>query len=242
MGALHDGHVALIRVARVECRTVVVSIFVNPTQFDDSRDLARYPRPADRDAELCRDTGVDVLFMPAVEDMYPADSATAVTVEGPARGFEGDRRPGHFNGVATICLKLFSLIEPDVAYLGQKDAQQVAVLRQLVRDLHLNLQIHVVPTVRDEHGLALSSRNARLSADEKASALAIPRALRAAVAAHREGRDPALAAHAQLAGLAVDYAGVANFDGDPTLVVAVRVGQTRLIDNVPLTDPQRAGL
>jgi len=242
MGALHDGHLALVTAARRECQQVVASIFVNPKQFNDSQDLARYPRQEDQDAQMFRDSGVDVLFAPSVEEMYPPGDATRIEVEGVARGFEGDRRPGHFNGVALVCVKLFGLVDPDVVYLGQKDAQQVAVLRQVARDLKLNLEICAVPTVRDEHGLALSSRNARLSPEEKLRALAIPRALRAAMAAHGQGQDPVIAAGAQLSGLDVEYVSVARFEGELTLVLAVRAGQTRLIDNVPLDEPQRAGL
>jgi pantoate--beta-alanine ligase len=242
MGALHEGHLALVHAARSECPDVVASIFVNPKQFNDSQDLARYPRQEDRDAEMLLAAGVDVLFVPAVDEMYPAGDATTIVMEGAARGFEGDHRPGHFNGVAIVCLKLFGLVEPDVVYLGQKDAQQVAVLRQLVRDVRLNLEIRVAPTVRDKDGLALSSRNARLSPDERSSALAIPRALAAAVAAYRQGRDPVAAARPLLTDLEVDYVDVVTFDGQATLVLAVRAGETRLIDNVPLEDPKRAGL
>jgi pantoate--beta-alanine ligase len=167
-----------------------------------------------------------------------------VTVAGAAGGFEGDARPGHFDGVATVCLELFLIVRPDVAFFGQKDAQQLAVVRQLVRDLRLELEIDAVPTVRDADGLALSSRNVRLSPAERDAALAIPGALAAAVEAHRAGRDPAAAAAGALASSALDveYVGVAVFDGAPTLVVAARAGATRLIDNVPLDRPELAGL
>lgn len=242
MGALHEGHVALMRAARGESDEVVASVFVNPTQFNDPSDLAKYPRQEARDAELCREAGVDTLFVPSVEEMYPDDLATSITIGGPALGFEGDHRPGHFNGVAIVCLKLFSIVLPTVAYFGQKDAQQVAVLRQLVRDTNLPLEIRVRPTVRAASGLALSSRNARLSPDEMARALAIPRALMAGLVAHQHGADPVAAARPLLSGLDVEYLGIAQFHGEPTLVVAARAGATRLIDNVPLNDPALAGL
>jgi len=242
MGALHEGHARLIQLARAECDAVAATIFVNPAQFNDPADLAAYPRHEDRDAAIAAEAGVDVLFIPHVEEVYRTGHATAIEMEGAARGFEGDHRPGHFNGVALVCLKLFSMVQPQVAYFGQKDAQQVAVIRQMVRDLNLPLDIRVVPTVRDEHGLALSSRNVRLSADEMSRALAIPRSLRAAVAAHRRGDDPARAAREALIGLQVEYVAVTVFDGAPTLVVAARLGRTRLIDNVPLDHPDLAGL
>jgi pantoate--beta-alanine ligase len=242
MGALHDGHVALMRAARAGSDEVVASIFVNPRQFSDPADLSEYPRDEAHDLEIARDAGVDLVFMPSADDIYPPGHATTIEIGGAADRFEGDHRPGHFNGVAIVCLKLFCLVEPDVVYLGQKDAQQVAVLRQLVRDVNLNLAIHVVPTVREADGLALSSRNARLSLDERRRALAIPRALAAGLAAHEQGDDPIEPARRELAGLDVDYAAVAWFDGQPTLVVAARVGATRLIDNVPLDRPELAGL
>ena len=241
MGALHEGHMAIVQVARAECDHVAVSIFVNPTQFNDPSDLAAYPRQEDDDAKMTAEAGVDVLFTPGAAEVYRPGHATAVDVRGAALGLEGDHRPGHFNGVALVCLKLFGMVQPDVAYFGQKDAQQVAVIRQIVRDLNLPLEIRVVPTIRDEHGLALSSRNARLSPGEKTSALAIPRALRAGLEAHRRGADPVAAAREVLHGLDVEYVAVTSFDGHQTLVVAARVGQTRLIDNVPLDHPDLAG-
>jgi pantoate--beta-alanine ligase len=241
MGALHEGHAALFRAARGECALVVASVFVNPRQFNDPADLAAYPRDEARDAAIAATAGVDVLFVPGAAEIYPATFATTVDVQGPARGCEGANRPGHFQGVATVCLKLFTIVAPDVVYLGQKDAQQVAVLQQLVADVHLPIVVRVAPTVRDADGLALSSRNARLSAAERAQAAAIPRALRAGLDAHRRGADPAAAARAALGGLEVDYAEVAQWHGQPTLVLAVRVGRTRLIDNVPLDRPALAG-
>ena len=241
MGALHDGHVALFRAARRLCGHVVASIFVNPRQFNDPGDFVAYPRQEHHDAGIAAAAGVDTLFVPSVEEIYPAGDATSLDVGGAAIGFEGAFRPGHFNGVATVCVKLFNIVRPDVAAFGQKDAQQVAVILQTVRDLHLALRIEVVPTVRDPDGLAQSSRNVRLSPDERRRALAIPRALAAALAARGSGGDPAMAARAELAGLDVDYVEVAVFDGSPTLVLAVRVGATRLIDNVPLECPTLAG-
>ena len=242
MGALHEGHVRLMRLARTECDAVAASIFVNPAQFNDPADLAAYPRPEARDAAMAAEAGVDVLFVPAADEVYKQGHATSVVVRGAAIGFEGDHRPGHFNGVALVCTKLFAMVQPHVAYFGQKDAQQVAVIRQVVRDLNLPIEIRVVPTVRDEHGLALSSRNARLSPAEVARAHAIPRALQAALMAHRRGTDPVAAARRALGTLTPEYLAVAVFDGVPTIVVAVRVGGVRLIDNVPLDHPDLAGL
>jgi pantoate--beta-alanine ligase len=242
MGALHEGHAVLIRAARAGSDPVVVSVFVNPTQFTDPADLTAYPRQEDRDVQIAEAAGASYVFAPPVEEMYPAAFATTVDVGGASLGFEGDYRPGHFQGVATVCVKLFSIVQPRVAFLGQKDAQQVAVLRQVVRDLNLDLEIQVIPTVRDADGLAMSSRNARLSDDERRRALAIPRALAAGLEARAHGGDPADAARRALSGLEVDYADVAHFDGHPTLVIAARAGRTRLIDNVPLDDPARAGL
>ena len=241
MGALHQGHTTLMRAARPACDELVSSIFVNPRQFNDPADLAKYPRSEPRDIEMAAAAGVDTMFIPDVAEMYPPDDATVIDMGGPAIGFEGGHRPGHFNGVALVCLKLFGLVEPDVVFLGQKDAQQVAVLEQLVRDVNFDIAIEVVPTVRDPDGLAMSSRNVRLSPQERARALAIPRALRAALAAYRAGDDPVPAARAALAELTVDYVAVARFS-EPTLVLAATVGATRLIDNVPLDRPERAGL
>ena len=205
MGAFHEGHVALFQTARRETDVVVASLFVNPTQFGDPADLVAYPRDEARDARLAADAGVDYLFAPGVEEIYPPGFATWVDVEGAAQGLEGASRPGHFRGVATICLKLFAIVRPTVAFFGQKDAQQVAVIRQMVRDLNLDLEIRVMPTVRGADGLALSSRNVRLSARERERALAIPRALEAGLAAHHAGRDPVAAARATLGDLEIDY-------------------------------------
>ena len=224
MGAYHRGHLALFAAARAECDTVVASLFVNPAQFAAGEDLARYPRDEERDAKLAEDAGVDLLFAPAYEELYPEGFETWVEVEKIGSILEGAFRPGHFRGVATICCKLFNIVRPDAAYFGQKDAQQVEVVRRMARDLDLEVEVRVVPTVRDADGLALSSRNVHLSPTERETALALPRALAT--------QDPA-EARAQLNGLAVDYLEVAPFD-PPVLAAAVRVGTTRLIDNVPL--------
>ena len=234
MGALHKGHVALLDAARSTAGVVVATIFVNPSQFGDPKDFSMYPRDEEADAEIARAAGVDIVFVPTVHELYPPGYDTWVTVGGPAVGLEGEFRPGHFRGVATVCVKLFTCVAPDVALFGQKDAQQVAVIKQVVRDLNLDLEIRVVPIVRDADGLALSSRNVRLSAEERARALAIPRALDAGLSAYRAQRDPVTAAREALDGLEVDYVAVAEFDGQPTLAIAARVGATRLIDNVPL--------
>jgi len=228
MGALHDGHRALFRAARAENERVVASLFVNPAQFDDPGDLEAYPRDEERDLELMEAEGVDVVFAPALEELYPAGFATWVEPE--ATGAEADARPGHFRGVATVCLKLFNIVRPERAYFGQKDAQQVVVIRRLVRDLDVPVEIRVVPTVRDHDGLALSSRNGHLSPAERERALALPRALREAVTSP----DPVAAARASLNGLEPDYVEVLDLGGARVLAAAVRVGSTRLIDNVLL--------
>ena len=228
MGALHDGHRALFRAARAESDRVVASLFVNPAQFDRQADLEAYPRDEARDLEVAREEGVDLVFAPGPEELYPAGFAT--WVEPQETGAEGDSRPGHFRGVATVCLKLFNLVGPERAYFGQKDAQQVAVLRRLVRDLNVPVEIRVVPTVRDADGLALSSRNDRLSAEERERALGLPRALASAA---REP-DPVAAARASLNGLEADYVVVLDLGDAKILAAAVRVGSTRLIDNVLL--------
>ncbi len=224
MGAFHAGHVSLFEAARRQCDTVVVSLFVNPSQFGDKADLERYPRTEARDADMARAAGVDMVFAPEPGEMYPDGYDTWVDVESLGRILEGASRPGHFRGVATICLKLFNIVQPHVALFGQKDAQQVAVIRRMVRDLDVPLDIVVLPTVRDHDGLALSSRNVRLSAADRARALALPRAL---------ATGDAGKARAMLEGLDVDYVEVAPFD-PPVLAAAVRVGSVRLIDNVVL--------
>jgi pantoate--beta-alanine ligase len=225
MGAFHAGHLALFAAAREENDVVVTSLFVNPAQFGPSEDLARYPRDEERDARLAEEAGVDVLFAPSADEMYPEGYATWVDVGELGTRLEGEFRPDHFRGVATICVKLFNIVLPDRAYFGQKDAQQAAVVKQLVRDLNLGLEIRIVPTVRDEDGLALSSRNAYLSPEERETALALPRAL--ATKDWEQARE-------LLRGLEVDYLEEANFNGQRVLAAAVRVGKTRLIDNVIL--------
>ena len=227
MGALHEGHLSLLRAARDECDTVVMSLFVNPAQFREGADLQSYPRDEERDLELAGAEGVDLVFAPSVEQMYPPGFQTWVDVTELGSILEGQFRPGHFRGVATIVLKLFNVVRPTRAYFGQKDAQQVEVIRQLIRDLALEVELRVVPVVRDQDGLALSSRNVLLSEDQRKRALALSRAL------STRDRDAALALLAAANGLNVDYVEVADFD-PPTLAGAVRVGSTRLIDNVPL--------
>jgi pantoate--beta-alanine ligase len=226
MGALHAGHVALLRAARRENEAVVMSLFVNPAQFGDGRDLSSYPRDEERDLEVARQEGVDVVFAPPVEEMYPPGFDTWVEVGELASILEGAFRPGHFRGVATVVLKLFVIVRPARAYFGQKDAQQVEVIRRLIRDLALDVELRILPTVRDPDGLALSSRNALLSKQERNAALALPRAL------ETRDRERALA-QLRAAGLDVDYVEAVDFD-PPALVGAVRVGSTRLIDNVIL--------
>jgi pantoate--beta-alanine ligase len=204
----------------------VASVFVNPVQFSEGSDLAAYPRDLDRDAAIAEAEGVDLLFAPRAGEMYPPGFATWVVPEGAAEGLEAAHRPGHFRGVATVCLKLFNIIRPQIAWFGRKDAQQVAVVKQLVRDLDVGVEIRVVDTVRDSDGLALSSRNGRLTPAERDRARAIRQAL--------ETRDELRArAVLEAAGIVPEYVAVADLDG-PTLAIAARVGKTRLIDNIPL--------
>jgi pantoate--beta-alanine ligase len=245
MGAFHDGHRSLFAAARAECATLVVSLFVNPAQFGADEDFDAYPRDEAADAAGAEAAGVDVLFIPPAEVVYPPGFDTWVEPGILGSVLEGAVRPGHFRGVATVCLKLFHLARPDRVYFGRKDAQQVAVIKAMLGDLDLasTIALRALPTVRDPDGLALSSRNVYLSAEERRHALALPRALEAGLAAHRSGADPAAAARAVLAaepGLSVDYAAVADLDG-PTLAAAVRIGHTRLIDNVRLEDEDAAG-
>lgn len=226
MGAFHEGHLSLMRAARAECQQVVVSLFVNPAQFGAGEDLHAYPHDEERDARLAEQAGVDVLFAPPPEQMYPEGFATWVEVE--VSGGEASARPGHFRGVTTVCLKLFNLVRPDIAFFGQKDAQQVAVLRRMVSDLNVGVHLRVLPTVRDADGLALSSRNVHLSEAERQQALALPRALETA----RSADDPVAAARTALNGLEPDYVELLRVDGATLLTAAARVGSTRLIDNV----------
>jgi pantoate--beta-alanine ligase len=232
MGALHDGHRSLLRAARAENDIVVASLFVNAAQFGDAADLAAYPRDEERDAEIARAEGVDVLFAPNAEEIYPPGFRTWVDVEG--TGAEGIARPGHFRAVATVCLKLFNIVRPERAYFGQKDAQQAAVIRKLVRDLNLDVQIRVLPTVRDSDGLALSSRNVRLSAEEREKALGLPRALAMGAEAYMRGEDAVFATRSSLNGLTPDYVELVELENVTVLAAAIKVGSIRLIDNVLL--------
>jgi pantoate--beta-alanine ligase len=251
MGALHRGHMSLVDAARAQCASVVASIFVNPTQFGPNEDLARYPRPEAADLALLEGARVDLAFLPTVEQMYPEGNVTRVTVGGITTRLEGASRPGHFDGVSTIVTKLFNLVQPDRAYFGQKDAQQLAVIRQMVRDLDQPLEVIGCPTVRDEDGLALSSRNVYLSPEERAQALSLSRGLLRAKAIFEDGvRDaPSLRQlvrdEIEVQPLAnIDYVAISDattledLDGPITrpalLSLAVRFGATRLIDNVVL--------
>ena len=247
MGAFHEGHLSLIRAARAACDLVVVWLFVNPTQFNEAADLANYPRDEERDAALAAASGADILFAPTVEQVYPAGFATTVTVAGLGETLEGAHRPGHFAGVATVVAKMLNMAGPDVAYFGAKDAQQVAVVRRMVRDLDIPTRIEVLPTVRDADGLALSSRNVRLDAEERGRATALYRGLCAGRAALAAGEDDAAALTKLVeetlvrAGVAVEYVVVVDADTFAPLVrverpalvvVAGWVGATRLIDNL----------
>jgi pantoate--beta-alanine ligase len=250
MGALHAGHMSLLARARSDCDTRVVSLFVNPLQFGPGEDFERYPRPFEADAEACRAAGVDCLFAPEPHDVYPAGFCSWVEPGEAAKRFEGEIRPGHFRGVATVVLKLFVTVQPHVAVFGQKDAQQITVLRRMVEDLGLPVAIVAAPTVREEDGLALSSRNRYLGPEERRRAPALYAALRAAAALYAGGERAAAALkeamRRDLAGapaLSVDYAEVVNAadfrpvqaaDDAALLIIAGRLGSTRLIDNLPL--------
>jgi pantoate--beta-alanine ligase len=244
MGALHDGHAALMRAARAACDTVVASIFVNPMQFGPTEDLSRYPRTLDADLERCAIEGVDVVWAPEVTDIYPDGPAQVHVVPGPLGAvLEGASRPTHFTGVLTVVHKLFSATRPDVAYFGQKDYQQLCLVQRMVADLDLGVSVVGVPTVRESDGLALSSRNRYLSADERERALALSRALFAGRAAAAHGvaavLDAARAVLTATQGMEVDYLELRTPDlltaaerGPARLLVAARVGATRLIDNM----------
>jgi pantoate--beta-alanine ligase len=225
MGALHEGHLALLGTAREECDTVVMSLFVNPAQFGEPGDLKRYPRDEARDLGLAEAAGVDLVFAPSVDEMYPPGFQTWVDVTELGSVLEGRSRPGHFRGVATVVLKLLEIVRPTRVYFGQKDAQQVEVVRRLVHDLAVEVEVRSVPTVRDPDGLAVSSRNALLSPEERELALALPRAL-----ATRDA-DRARRLLSGTRGLTLDYVEEADFR-PRVLAGAVRVGSTRLIDNV----------
>jgi pantoate--beta-alanine ligase len=251
MGGLHDGHLSLVDRARTACGTVVMSVFVNPTQFDSPEDLAAYPRDRRRDAELAERAGVDILFAPPVGEVYPAGFATTVTVAELGDGLCGRARgPEHFAGVATVVTKLLNMVAPDVAYFGQKDAQQVAVIQRLVRDLDIPVRIEVCPTVREADGLAMSSRNLRLAPDERARAVGLSRALRAAeeavAAGERDPRELVRVVRQKLAEHEIEpeyvelvspqtMAPAGGVDGPVLLAVAAQVGSARLIDNTIVT-------
>jgi len=250
MGALHEGHLSLVRAARQSCDVLAVSIFVNPTQFGPSEDLAKYPRSFERDRELLECEGVDFLFAPTVEEMYPAGAVTWVTVEELSGKLDGRSRPGHFRGVTTVVAKLFHIIEPDVAFFGQKDAAQVAVIRRMVRDLNLPVDIVVRPIVREPDGLAMSSRNMYLDARQRQQALVLYRSLmrikQLAEAGERDAAKLLAAAREELArenSVRLDYLEIVNPETlDPLadvsagalVAVAAYVGTTRLIDNILL--------
>ena len=250
MGALHDGHLSLIERARAECDLVVASLFVNPAQFNERSDLERYPRPQERDAELAADAGARVLFAPSAEEVYPPGFATTVEVLGVTDRLEGVvRGSAHFRGVSTVVTKLLCMALPDVAYFGQKDAQQVVVIRRLVTDLNLPVRVEVCETVREADGLAMSSRNALLSPEERSRALALPAALRAASEHAADGERSAAglldAARAAMLSFEVEPEYLALVDpetlepcdtlaGEALLAVAARIGQVRLIDNAVL--------
>lgn len=246
MGALHAGHVALIEAAKRPGTKVVASIFVNPKQFGPNEDLARYPRREAADSRMLVEAGCDLLWLPPVEVMYPTGFATNIGVAGVSDGLDGAARPGHFDGVGTVVAKLFNQVTPDAAYFGEKDFQQLAVIRRMVADLDFGLEIVGVPTQRDDDGLALSSRNIYLDDEERAKAVALPRALGIAARAIGRGDDvEAALAEAQsslaTAGFVVDYVALVDAetllpapaaDRPRRLLAAARMGQTRLIDNV----------
>jgi len=251
MGALHAGHLALVRLARGRVTKVVASVFVNPTQFGPNEDFNRYPRQPEKDGAMLEEAGCDLLFLPDVATIYPPGNATFVEPAGAAEGLEGACRPGHFRGVATVVCALFNLVRADVAVFGEKDAQQLAVIRQMVRDLHLPVEIVPGPTVREADGLAMSSRNAYLSSEERRAATVLHRSLRAAEAAIGEGERRGEAVRERLREILnteplarVEYAEVVDAEsfqpvetlrGRLVLPLAVRIGGTRLIDNIRLT-------
>lgn len=250
MGALHDGHLSLVRAAKSQCDAVAVSIFVNPLQFGPREDLAKYPRPFDRDREMLDDGSVDFLFAPTVEEMYPDRAVTYVTVEGVSEKLCGRSRPGHFRGVATVVAKLFHIVEPDLAFFGQKDAAQAAILRRMVHDLNFPVEIVVCPIVREPDGLAMSSRNAYLNAEQRRSALVLHRALQDVQKRFEQGERSAPAlieigkrVLAQESNVHLDYLEIVDPDTlDPVtevkqkalVAVAAFLGSTRLIDNIVL--------
>jgi pantoate--beta-alanine ligase len=248
MGALHEGHLSLVRAARAASDVAVASIFVNPTQFGPNEDLAKYPRSFERDCEMLERQGVDLLFAPSVEEMYPVDAVTWVTVEELSNKLDGRSRPGHFRGVTTVVSKLFHIVEPDAAFFGQKDAAQVAIIRRMVRDLNLPVEIVVCPIVREPDGLAMSSRNAYLTAEQRKQALVLHRSLRRVQALvdtdQRNANDLVSAGREEFSrenGVRLDYFEIVNPDTlEPVedvsrralVAVAAYVGTTRLIDNL----------
>ncbi|MBA4104234.1 MAG: pantoate--beta-alanine ligase [Pirellula sp.] len=250
MGALHVGHLSLVDAAAAECDRVVASIFVNPTQFGPSEDFTKYPRPLERDLELLRERGCDLVFVPEAAEMYPQGYGTSIDVGPVAVPWEGAARPGHFAGVATVVLKLFECVPADRAYFGRKDYQQTLVVRRMAADLNLPIDVRVCPIVRDADGLALSSRNVYLSPDERRRALALSQSLRLAEEIISRGerdalvvRERMLALIAAVGGVAVEYVAIVRdgtvdeapeIDGPVTIAVAARVGTTRLIDNVQI--------
>ncbi len=249
MGALHAGHMALIKEARRRAKRVVASIFVNPTQFGPNEDFSAYPRREATDVAMLEKAGCDLLWAPDVTEMYPAGFATTVSVAGITEGLDGAARPGHFDGVATVVSKLFGQVKPDIALFGEKDFQQLAVIRRMTADLDLGIAIVGVPTQREDDGLALSSRNAYLSAEERIAARALPRALGEAAAAIGRGEDVATTIEAATRRLAeagfgpIDYvtlcdaatlAPIDRLDGEARLLAAAKLGRTRLIDNLPV--------
>jgi pantoate--beta-alanine ligase len=247
MGALHEGHMALVEAAKRAATRVVVSIFVNPKQFGANEDLGKYPRKEQADSRMLAGANVDLLWMPAVEEMYPEGFATTVSVSGASEVLDGAHRPGHFDGVATVVAKLFGQVRPDVALFGEKDWQQLAVIRRMVTDLDMGVEIVGVPTQREDDGLALSSRNAYLIPEERARAVALPRALGLAERSIAKGEEPGVAlaqARESLtqAGFEVDYVELVDAEtlGAPSegrpqrLLAAARIGAARLIDNIPL--------
>ena len=256
MGALHEGHRALIREARLRCDALVVSIFVNPTQFGPQEDLAKYPRPLSQDRALCRKEGVDVCFEPAVEAMYPNGFQTIVALPTIARRWEGEVRPHHFSGVATVVTKLFGMVRPQIALFGQKDFQQSALVRQLVKDLNLGVKIVVYPTVREADGLAMSSRNVYLSPDERIRAATLYKSLQTGAEAIRSGVTDGEAVRSAMAqvlkeepALTIDYLAVCDphtleplsaVTSRVVLLGAARIGSVRLIDNFLAAPPRRS--
>ena len=253
MGALHEGHASLIRRARARCQFVVVTIFVNPTQFGPGEDFSRYPRDVDQDLALCQREGVDLVFVPEQAEIYPLGFQTSVRVQELEQGMEGASRPGHFQGVATVVLKLFNLVQADVSFFGQKDAQQVRVIQQMVSDLNVPIEIDLVATVREPDGLALSSRNRYLTPDQRKHAVALFQALEQAHMDILAGQDrPDLleqeiaARIQQTPGAKLDYVAIVDWKdlqpvrklaGRLLVALAVRFGSTRLIDNVLVTVP-----